>query len=377
MYFYVDESGHTGPNLFDPEQPTLYYGVLSSLVNIDVLAEDQLQKLKRKIGVSRLHASELGNAGLVRLAEDLVKLQLKLDFRFDLYRIAKPDHAIICFFDQVFDQANNPAVTWIGYWTPIRYALLLKLASLFDNELAKIAWQGRIELNDEKAESSLRYVCAELLSRVDKLLDARSRQLITDSLSWAGSNPSKICYNSKNDQDRLQVMPNIVGFQSVMHGIASRLRKLDTRRSLIVVDQQSQFNKAQQTLSEYFLALSSGPVVNRCGLPEMNFKGMPKTPISFSSSANSPGLELVDIHLWIFKRFIEHGELAPELYKLVVPHLERGRTDEISLKGIAIRWEAWFDELPELNDEQIAMSKEIIEANERKRLVSMEEHDKD
>jgi hypothetical protein len=26
MHFYVDESGHTGLNLFDAEQPLLYYG---------------------------------------------------------------------------------------------------------------------------------------------------------------------------------------------------------------------------------------------------------------------------------------------------------------------------------------------------------------
>ena len=38
MYFYVDESGHTGPNLFDAAQPMLYYGVLSSRVNLDVVA---------------------------------------------------------------------------------------------------------------------------------------------------------------------------------------------------------------------------------------------------------------------------------------------------------------------------------------------------
>lgn len=30
MHFYVDETGHTGPNLFDPTQPVLSYGVLSS-----------------------------------------------------------------------------------------------------------------------------------------------------------------------------------------------------------------------------------------------------------------------------------------------------------------------------------------------------------
>jgi len=30
MYFYIDESGHTGTNLFDPNQPALCYGVVSA-----------------------------------------------------------------------------------------------------------------------------------------------------------------------------------------------------------------------------------------------------------------------------------------------------------------------------------------------------------
>jgi hypothetical protein len=32
MFFYVDESGHTGSNLFDPAQPQLYYGVLQATI---------------------------------------------------------------------------------------------------------------------------------------------------------------------------------------------------------------------------------------------------------------------------------------------------------------------------------------------------------
>ena len=35
MHFYVDETGHTGPNLFDRTQPVLSYGVLSSPDDLD------------------------------------------------------------------------------------------------------------------------------------------------------------------------------------------------------------------------------------------------------------------------------------------------------------------------------------------------------
>lgn len=368
MYFYVDESGHTGPNLFDPNQPILYYGVLSSQVNIDVLAEEELKRLRRQARMPRLHANELGNGGLVPLIEGLVSLQRRLDFRFDLHRVAKPDHAIICFFDQVFDHGNNPAITWSGYWTPLRYVLLLKLASLFDEELAKRAWDARIEIDDAKAEASLISVCVDLRSRVEKLPDARSRQLICDVLTWAEKNPSEIYYNAKSKKDRLQVTPNVIGFQSVMHGIASRLKKQRKKAAAIIVDQQSQFNKAQKSLSEYFAAMSGIPAVNGPGLPAIDFSSMPKTPISFLSSASSAGLELVDVHLWIFKRLIEKKELAPELYALIKPHIHRGRTDEISLNALAARWGRWFEELPEPTEEQIAKGKELMAIDEERRL---------
>ena len=368
MYFYVDESGHTGPNLFDPDQPMLYYGVLSSQVNVDFLAEEHLQKLRRQAQVTRLHANELGNGGLVPLIEGLAAIQRRLDFRFDLYRVAKPDHAIICFFDQVFDHGNNPAITWSGYWTPLRYVLLLKLATLFDEDLAKRAWEARIEIDDAKAEAALVSVCMDLRSRVGELPDARSRQLISDVLTWAEKNPSEIYYNTKSKKDRLQVTPNIIGFQSVMHGIASRLKKQRKKEAAIIVDQQSQFNKAQKSLSEYFAAMSGSPAVNGPGLPAIDFSGMPKTPISFSSSATSGGLELVDVHLWVFKRVMEKKELAPELYAIVKPHIHRGRTDEISLNALAARWERWFEELPDLTEEQIAKGKELMAIDEERRL---------
>ena len=88
MFFYVDESGHTGANLFDENQPMLYYGVLSSKVNIDLLAEDAVARLRQALGVSRLHATELGNNALSKIALDLTRIQKRLGFAFDIYRVA-------------------------------------------------------------------------------------------------------------------------------------------------------------------------------------------------------------------------------------------------------------------------------------------------
>ena len=371
MYFYVDESGHTGANLFDDAQPMLYYGVLSSKLNVDLVAEAGVARLRSRLGVDRLHANVLGNGPLVTVARELVRIQKQIDFRFDIYRVAKPDHAIICFFDQVFDQGLNPAMTWTGYWTPLRYVALLKIASLFDAGLAKQAWDARISVDDDVAHNGLREVCRILIDRLDQLPDVRSRQLLGDALSWVVSNPAAIGYNVPDKKAILQITPNIIGFQTVMHGIAGRIQRAKRQAQKIIVDHQSQFNKAQRTLADFYasarnLEWASGP-----GMPKMNMKNMPVVPIEFSSSGASAGLELVDLHLWVFKRFMEDKGLAPELFMLIKPHLNRGRTDEISLAAIANRWLKYFDQIPELHEmsaEQVARGRELIRIDEERRL---------
>ena len=370
MFFYVDESGHTGSELFDADQPVLYYGVLSNDLNLDVLAEERLVPLRKRLGIDRLHAARLGVGRLATIADELVSIQKKFDLRFDLYRVNKPDHAIICFYDQVFDQAMNPAVTWTSYWTPLRYILLLKLASLFEEDDARLAWSARNDTDRTRANEKLIAVCQNLAQRVGQLPDARSRQLIGDALTWASQNPDAIGYNVDQQGDKKQISPNIIGFQLVMHGIANRILKRGKRASKIVVDRQTEFNKAQKTLSEFYAAAAGIKGATGPGLPQISFAGMPKTPIEFAAGTDSAGLELVDVYLWIFKRLVEGKEMAAELMPLFYGQQARGRTDEVSLRAIAHRWENYFAQMPELEDmpqAQIEAARSIMEMEEMRR----------
>lgn len=366
MFFYVDESGHTGPNIFDIDQPVLYYGVLSANTNLDLVAEEQVKLARKKLGVERLHAAELGLGGLVKICDCLISVQKRHRPIFDLYRVAKPDHAIICFFDQVFDQGINPAMTWTGYWTPLRYVLLVKLASLFDEDLAKLAWSSRIETRNQHAESLLIQVCSELINRLKALPDERSRQLLGDSLNWAIRNPDKLQYNCQSKKEVLTVTPNLIGFQSVMHGIASRLKNRKSFAS-ITIDQQSQFNKAQTNLAEFYASARDIPWATGPGLPKMDLSKIPTTPISIRSGKESVGLELVDCYLWLFKRLLEGKDVADELTPIFRSQAYRGRTDEISINAISNRWSKWFDELPEPTNDQIDIAKNIRRVDEERR----------
>ena len=154
MHFYVDETGQTGRNLFDKTQPVLSYGVLSSDANLDKVAEADLAVIRKTLGVQRLHAAELGLHRLSDLVDTLLVLQKKHRIRFDIWQVVKRDHAIISFFDRVFDQGMNPAVPGL-HTGPSALPLLLNLASLFDDELASNAWTARLEAHDERASELL------------------------------------------------------------------------------------------------------------------------------------------------------------------------------------------------------------------------------
>lgn len=338
MYCYVDERGNTGNKLFDPAQPVLYYGLITSKTNLDVSAEPLLRAARAKLGVKRLHANELGVGRLSEVAMSLGRFALKRDVRFSLYKVVKPDHAIITFFDQVFDSGVNKAVRWDHYWTPLRYPLLFKVAYLFDEETAKAAWAARTEINPARAAEALQNLCATLQDRIHRLPDARSRELISGALNWAAANPFEISYGVGNKDSALQISPNLVGFQQVLQSAAAQAQKQSRQVRQIVVDRQTQFNRAQGELAEIYRAMrghkhSMGP-----GMPELDMTNMPEVPPDFRPGDESAGLELVDVVLWVAKRWQEDKPLSPELGEMFNAFAKRGGTDEVSLSGLEHRW---------------------------------------
>ncbi|TGP85619.1 MULTISPECIES: DUF3800 domain-containing protein [unclassified Mesorhizobium] len=346
MYCYVDESGNTGLELFDPNQPTLYYGLLSAPANLDIVAEPLLKELRKNLGVKRLHANELGVARLTTVAESLTRFSKKNDLRFSMLKVRKPDHALICFFDQVFDSGLNKAVSWHHYFTPLRYPLLFKVAYLFDEPLAKEAWKARREKNTARAAQMLTKLCNDLLPRVKTLPDARSRELVSGALRWAAANPEEVSYGAGNYDSALQISPNLIGFQQVLQTMAiqSTARKKQVRK--ITVDRQTEFNGAQGELAEFYRRLRGHKGEMGPGMPTFDYSLMPEVPPTFTPGDASAGLELVDITLWITKRLEDDKPVSPELRELFWKQAKRGLTDEVSLRAIEKRWQHIMD-LPE------------------------------
>ncbi len=197
--------------------------------------------------------------------------------------------------------------------------------------------------------------------------DRRYIELITDVLSWAMTHFDELGYNCKTGKQKLQIMPNMVGFQFVLRGICSRLGA-PNRKADIVVDQQSQFNTTQRELREFYYQIREMPWVHGPGLPVMDVTNMPAEPLVFQSGTKSAGLELVDIYLWIFKRFMEGKELTRPLTRLVYTNRNTGRTDSVSLQSVAKRSKEFLDKLQEPTAEMMKKAREYRDQEEVRRL---------
>ena len=190
-------------------------------------------------------------------------------------------------------------------------------------------------------------------------------------MRWVISNSSKINYNINSKKDSLQISPNLIGFQSVLQGIASRLKSSNAEAKALIVDQQSQFNNAQRFIYDFYKNQKGVYPLGALGMPVMDLRAMPEIPMACVSGTESAGLELVDLYLWILKRLSENKFVSPQLEQLLNDQYSRSLFDDISLKSIENRWSHYFDnELPQLEEmsaESLAKGKELFIEDELRR----------
>lgn len=371
MYFYVDESGQTGLNLLDSAQPEIFYGTVSCLTDIDVDALQLVLDMRKALGVTRIHASELGQGRLGDFAGSLLTAVRMLNIKFDVYKLVKRDCAVVQIFDSLFDSFDNPAVPRTAYITPMRYPLLLGFATLFDDDLLRRAWVTRISKNKAAAYPALSSLCKEIGERAAILQDPRMKEIIEGAMRWASLNTEAFVFHASDKAEQKFISPNTICFQFVMLGIASRLKEFRTSCSRITVDQQHEFNSSQGRLANHYAGLSGANHPLGIGLPMMDMRNMPTTPLTVSGGDKSPGLELVDIFLWLFRQRVAGKLSHPGLRRLLADLVVDCTYDEMSLQAISNRWSKFFAELPEPTPEAIEKGSELMQEMELKRLKAL------
>jgi hypothetical protein len=184
MYAYVDETGNTGNELFDPEQPVFVTAAMMTKTNFDAVRRGDLKAIAGRVGTSALHANELGIGRIEEIADDLLRVIKKADAKFFVSRLEKSYLAAAKVFDTYFDAGENLAVPWHAYWIrPLRLMLMFKLATyIIDEEIARIVWDCVTAKTEAKSKGFFVDGAEAILARAPRLPDARSREIVTEAM---------------------------------------------------------------------------------------------------------------------------------------------------------------------------------------------------
>ena len=213
IYAYVDETGNTGHNLFDRDQPDFFTGALITKGDFDVAFGKRTRDIAAAFGAGSLHGKDLGVYRLESVATDLIRLFESARAHFFVSRVEKKYLLASKMFDSLLDSGENAAVGWHHYnIRPLRLIFAFKLAVMIDEDTARRFWKCILEPNERKAYDMLPQVCEALQRNIGRVPDERSRQVIGEGLEWARTHPRAIQIHTDKKTARQGHFPNLVAF---------------------------------------------------------------------------------------------------------------------------------------------------------------------
>jgi hypothetical protein len=378
MYAFVDETGNTGGNLFDEDQPVFLTAALITRSDFDKSHRAAFESICARTEDGKLHASELGFGGIEQIAAQLLKLLKAADARFFISRVEKRYLLATKFFDTFFDSGENPAVPWQTYnIRPLRLILAFKVASLLDEQVAQMFWKMLMEKSEARARAMIPEICEAVADRVHYLPDARSQEVITDALAWSRDHPEGLDFYQAGRQAKNGHMPNVVAFTNLLEGLETLSSKWKRPVRLIRHDRQSQFGA---TLAEWHQLISNA-LPDPIHLPGETrvLRKVHNSDFEVSASDKSPGIQVADLILWLFKQFLSGKDLPYYSAKLLNFAMRRGMQSDFSFEGVERAMLEQFGPMmdSDMSDEQLAKARELQDHYEKIRLDNIAAYDRD
>src|SRR5208282_2868636 len=312
---------------------------MATKTNFDLVESRELAAITRKVGATALHANELGVARIELIADDLARIVKKTDARFFFSRLEKSYLAAAKVYDTYFDQGENLAVPWQMYWLkPFKLTMTFKLAqSVLNEEIAQIVWNCLTANSEHTSKKHFMQGAAATLARMPLMKDARARQLLTEALQWALENPENFTTHIRDKVGRHDHSPNFVAFTNLMDGLESISKAWKRPVREIVHDEQSQFKQMLHNWHEIYSrpSLAEAEPLRWPGEREpYSISGAPGSKFRMTSEDLSPGLQVVDVVLWLFKRSLAGKDLGLGGARLLNVMFKRGLQNDISFAGV-------------------------------------------
>ncbi len=376
MYAFIDESGNTGANLFDPAQPYFLTVAMTCPVDFDVEFGDEVRGIARESGFDYLHASEIGADAVDLIAPSVLELIERSQVRFHPVLVAKPDSALFQFFYALFDPGENPAASTLAYSVRVlRFALVLQLASIMELDDVQLYWEAITSVRSPESELKIVQTIDKVLQRATNLTDVRAKQLIVETLTWARNNIGEFSFWSQKKKDHYRFLPNLYGLLPLFEGISHDAKDWESPVRKIIHDQQEQFGPNLHDWHLVFRGVAPG-TASMFGDTPVEFPDISKSKFELIDSRESPGLQIVDIVLWIFSRQMSDKSLGTHSRKLFEATCSSQNIQHVSLAWIEFEVEfanRLSDNHP-LTPEQMRQGIQVTEQLEASRQQRIREH---
>ena len=333
MFAFVDESGNTGANIFDENQPIFYSGAIATKNNFDIIHGQKLAQIAKSVGVASLHGRVLGIHRIEPISLSLLAVIKKARPRFMISRVEKKYLIVTKMFDHIFDSGENPAVLWTHYNHRIlRLTLVFKLSVIVKKETAKKFWSCLLDRNQKRAYQTLSVVCAEILDNIARVPDARSREILAKGLMFVRDNPSVVDIHSESVFANNGHMPNIVAFFGLLDGLDMLSKKWESPVRTITHDQQAQFGETLREAHEWVKGLPPGSF--RWAGENHSLQKVASSTFDLKSDDDSPGVQMADVILWLFTQVDRGRPLPPGCSKLLSEALKKALMNDFSFNGV-------------------------------------------
>lgn len=378
MFAYVDETGNTGSNIFDKAQPDFFTGALITKSNFDILQTGILQNIFQKHGIQSLHASVLGFGPIEKVSSDILRILKKSDARFFVSRVEKRYLLATKVFDIFFDSGENPAANWAAYnIRPLKLMLCFRVAALLTEEIAHEFWAMLMARNEKAARAKIPKICHMILGRVHLLPDERSKQIVTETLTWSCNHPEALDIFIAGRQAKNGHMPNMVAFVNLLDGLEFFSKKWKSPVQKIIHDRQSQFEGSLKEWHRIF-SNASGEPLYRLG-ETMVLQKVGGSSFDISSSDSSIGIQITDLALWLFRQFLAGKELPSGSAAILNYVFRKGFQNDFSFSGVGSYLESQLRTIMNANisDEALKAGQNLRDHQEKLRKHLMVKYEED
>jgi hypothetical protein len=334
MHVFIDESGNTGANILDRNQPFLLTGALITKGNLDQTYELAWSKLLAKYGLTDLHAEKAGVEIINLLAPSLIKILKSSGSRTAFYRVEKRYALAAIIHQTLFDPQENKGVSSLhAHAPPLKLGLVLALGQVLTDNVASLFVDCLLhEKREEKAQEKLITACSCLKIALQSSPDPRARDIWMNAANLAERNQKNFVIKVGDKAIDWGRHPNTIAFINLLQLVDKLFVAWKPKICVIKHDRQKKYKSTLEFWQNLAKTARQDAYITQFG-EAMKFGALPTSQIDFVEATMSVGVQLVDTCLWVLNRGFQQKTLGSETTLLLEHLLRRSSFGDFSFEG--------------------------------------------